>query len=267
MDSVLQEAIRKFRSEPTYETFRKWYIAARRAQEVLPLDYAPTQNFSIAEDPIAAFTLYSHPLSEVYQRTQLATSNILSAESSENLRLPNNISQGVAPEFTSMMWRAALDELGISPKEGSIPRRWFWCPHSKEFVYYYRIPVDWDRWDWMEIPGQSPARWRDNPLTLAIIKVPYTLENNKLLFPFEKCECGRQTFLVQVDVDEPVEPVYLNAQLDCFDDDYTVEEEHDMPFNLFSGGYDFSLVDYPERLQQMALKQLSPPNNSIELPT
>ena len=252
MDRDLAAAERTFKANPTYDNFQVWFHVSRRAGVAFPLDAAPVQDFSVAEDLINNFTLFDLPLTEVYQRTQLACSNILSAANqSDTVWLPPYAAQSVNRAFGSAMWEASGAPI--------LARRWFLCPERSMFTYYFNISkVDFD------IDNETDI--------LLFVNVPYGPVSAwygpevPMRIPYEKCEvCGRQAFLVEMTAGGGATVDYI-VHLDCFDEDYVVEEEHNISIERFSLGHRFKLLERLERMQGTPLAHISPPPNGIELP-
>lgn len=244
MDRHLKAMERIFKANPIFENFRAWFRASRRAGIPVALDSAREFNFSAVEDSLEDFRLFNTPLADIYLRTQLACSNILAAAVENDIIIPRNISQAVNKNFASMIWLSQ----GLEVME----RRWFWCPLRSSFIYYFDL-------------APRLAKGLDTNIPL-VIKVPYIYgsEVPVMRIPFEKCDCGRQTFLVELVEDAQLT---LQAYLDCFNESYAVVAEHDMTFSDFSLGHQFNLLEDLERLHGTPITHIEPPENSIELPT
>lgn len=252
MDRYLATAARTFKAIPSFENFRIWFNVSKRAGIPIALDNVGGMHFSAFEVSIKNFILLNVALSIIYQRTQLACSNILSAEAQYNAAIPESISQAVNRNFASAIWL----ESGASV----LPRRWFWCPLENKFVYYFSITAD--IWDADRRKSIGPS--------LIFIDIPYT-SSPDLLFPFERCYCRRQTFLVEMQeegITESLADADLTVHLDCFNTNYEIEEEHEMTFKDFSLEHQFDLFeqDLSRRLWGLSIVDISSPSNSIELP-
>jgi len=257
MDKKLTSVRRAFLAEPTWEAFAAYAREAKRASAPIVLEeivnlqaslpHSELSSIDLSEDLLQQFTLFQCPLAEIYQRTQLISSNILSARSAISAVTGRDLGQRVSANFASVITLA-------DPNYSEMLRRWFLDYQRKRFVYYF---------------DRSPDE--RGPL---FVEIPYYMDNLQAIMPYEICNnCGRQTFLTELVEADPyaeiVGPEYV-AQLDCFEIDpehgYIVEDEHQAPLVHFSGGYGLSLFSGLSRMRDTPLGHISPPSLSIELP-
>ena len=205
MDKKLRDAFRLFETSPTQETAMQLLQAHLRASQPLeisllfqvrPRDF--TNRLNLTQYKLENFSYQGLPLSKIFQKVRLATYNCLRIDAPHVVdwqQIPMSVIEGAI--------NSAANRFDPNPETGLklLPNtvRWFLVAPINQLI--------------------KPQDRFTVYLTTALRPLTVDLSADQLNLALEKCPiCNRQTYFVEQDE--------TGIHLDCFDENYIIEEEH-----------------------------------------